>query len=144
MREGQVHPAVVIKIKSDGARGRTGHIRSPRRSGLKSPISIVEVHDRRFLPPADHQVDRTVVVHVACDCADRGMLAADTGLLSGVNKFAAAAIAPENVPKPSAIRWKLEGLRRIVEREIVKTRRIQIEITVVIVVDECEAEREAA
>ncbi len=147
MGESQVHPAVFIEIERHNSSGGQRHVRGrfcgPWRSGAKCAFALIDEGDGRLLPAGDDEVDGAVVVQIGAERANRRCDAAQRGFLGPVGESPVAIVAPENISGRRCVRWKWEGLTWIVKLEFVEARDVEIEIAVVVVVDKCEAEREA-
>ena len=140
MREGEVHAAIVIEIERDGARGAGRRFAHPRSGGLKRSFERIDENLGRFFPAGDDQIDRAVIIQIAFERGDGCGAAGEPRLLGVIAKRAATEIAPKNIAGRRGIVGKGERLRRIVEREIIEARDVDVEVAIVVVVDEGDAE----
>ena len=143
MREGEVHAAVAIEIERDGARGARRRFAHPRSGGLKWSFERIHENLWRFFPSGDDQIDRAVIIQIAFKSGDRCGAASERRLLRVIAESAATEIAPKDISGRRGTIGKGERLRRMIEREIVEARDVDVEVAIVIVVDEGDAEREA-
>ena len=143
VREGEVHAAVVIEIERDGARRARRRFAHPRGSGSKRAFERIHEDLGRFFPAGDDQIDGAIVIQIAFESGDGCGAAGEPRLLGVIAERAATEIAPKNIAGRRGVVRERERLRRNSEREIIEARDVDVEVAIVVVIDEGDAEREA-
>ena len=141
MREGEVHPAILIEVERDGAHRRRGHENRPGTRRAESAFALVQ-ENFRAAKPGDNKIDGAVIVQIAPDCGDARTAAGKPCFPGPIRERAVAVVAPEDVARRRGILGEGKWLRWILDGEIHKSRDVEIEIAVVVVINESHAENE--
>src|SRR3954453_13669416 len=83
--ESKIHPAVLVEIQSSHSSSFGGDFLRPRTLGFKCTFSLIDVNAGCRISRSEHQIDRTVVIHVTGQ-HHAGSTALDGGLLRHVSK----------------------------------------------------------
>src|SRR6266849_2157143 len=130
MSEGEIHPAVFVEVKGDDADGGRKVFLLEVESGKRSEFAFarIQVDGSAVAAAGENEIDGAVVVEVGRDEASPGGVNAEAGFRRDSRERAVTVVAPEDVVR-------LCSLRRIVRRH----GDVEIEVAVVVVIDEREA-----
>ena len=103
---------------------------------------MIHVSDGWLLPAGDDEIDGAVVIEVACEHAHGRSHADEARFFRPVGEGAVAIVAPENISGRCCVSGKWERLAGSIELEFVEAGDVEVEIAVMVVVEEGEAEGE--
>ena len=94
VREGQVHPTVLIEIDCDSAGRRRWKDRVPRLRRPKRALAWIAKDERGAPPSSQDKVDGAIVVEIGCDGSNTWRVTRESRLLRCVRKGSIAVVAP--------------------------------------------------
>ncbi len=133
VREGDIHPAIFVEVEGDDADGgREIFFFEVDGGGERSEFAFagIDVDGGAGLSARDDEIDSAIVVEIGGGKARAGGVEIESGFGGDVGEGAVAVVAPENV-----VRGFLRGARGGGPH-----RDVEIEVAVVVVVDESQAD----
>ena len=138
MREGDVHPAVVIEIENGNSRGRRGDSARPHIAHWELAFARILKNRRRLSPSRKDDVDGAIIVVVGPQRRSRPVKYPASPVESVTSVNVPLPLLRHMLPVPAA---SITGSERIPQTRVVLTgigvaRYVEIKIAVVVVVDE--------